>query len=342
MAIGGTIAGGPTVGSVLFVGTPGVLAQDNANLFWDDTNNRLGLGTATPSVSLDIARATGNAEVYVASADTGGFTEILLSQATTGTGSFVDIYADGSGDAQIILAPDSGIGGAAYLTANGGDLIVYAGTNNTISMGNSPLGANDITMKNAGVGIGLSFDADGTATGSPGTYLATVGINKSVGSHDAFLHINNTAGAAISINKSLRIDNSGSEMLSVLKAGHLKLAELSTTPTDVVGFGHFFAKTDSKLYWRNGAGTEFTLTNVPQQESVTTQNIVGTDTVLTDVLNFTPVSNASVMLFLNGAFQRQGVGFDYTISGTAITWLAASGTALDMSVADTLIAVYTS
>ena len=38
-----------TQGSVIFAGPSGVLAQDNANLFWDDTTNHLGIGTASPT-----------------------------------------------------------------------------------------------------------------------------------------------------------------------------------------------------------------------------------------------------------------------------------------------------
>ena len=42
-----------TSGSVLFSnGT--TIAQDNANLFWDDTNNRLGIGTDSPSEQLQV------------------------------------------------------------------------------------------------------------------------------------------------------------------------------------------------------------------------------------------------------------------------------------------------
>jgi len=42
-----------TSGSVLFSnGT--TIAQDNANLFWDDTNNRLGVGTITPAAGLSV------------------------------------------------------------------------------------------------------------------------------------------------------------------------------------------------------------------------------------------------------------------------------------------------
>jgi hypothetical protein len=52
MAIGGTITSA-TAGSVLFAGTSGVLAQKNANFFWDNTNNRLGINTNSPVFDLE-------------------------------------------------------------------------------------------------------------------------------------------------------------------------------------------------------------------------------------------------------------------------------------------------
>ena len=47
-----------TTGSVLFAGVGGILQQDNANLFWDDTNNRLGLGTIVPSTTFMVVGGT--------------------------------------------------------------------------------------------------------------------------------------------------------------------------------------------------------------------------------------------------------------------------------------------
>jgi len=43
-----------TTGSVIFAGASGIYSQDNTNFFWDDTNNRLGIGTATPACSADV------------------------------------------------------------------------------------------------------------------------------------------------------------------------------------------------------------------------------------------------------------------------------------------------
>jgi hypothetical protein len=110
---------------------------------------------------------------------------------------------------------------------------------------------------------------------------------------------------------------------------------------DVVAGGAdgFMTGTDkSKL---DGIATGATATT-PRQESVTTETINGTDTAMSDTLDNTPVSNASVSLFFNGVHMRQGAGFDYTISGTTITWLASTGTAENMDTSDVLIAVYDS
>lgn len=47
-----------TAGSAVFAGASGTYSQANANFFWDNTNKRLGVGTATPTAPID---ATGPA-----------------------------------------------------------------------------------------------------------------------------------------------------------------------------------------------------------------------------------------------------------------------------------------
>lgn len=47
-----------TQGSIFFVG-PTVVTQNNANLFWDNTNTRLGIGTSTPQRKLTVVGPSG-------------------------------------------------------------------------------------------------------------------------------------------------------------------------------------------------------------------------------------------------------------------------------------------
>jgi len=43
-----------TAGSVIFAGSTGILAQDNTNFFWDDTNDSLGILTNTPGYNFTV------------------------------------------------------------------------------------------------------------------------------------------------------------------------------------------------------------------------------------------------------------------------------------------------
>lgn len=64
-----------TLCSVIFAGAGGTLSQDNANLCYDDTNNRLGIGTASPLSLLDVASGLyDNASAVMIGADIGAGT----------------------------------------------------------------------------------------------------------------------------------------------------------------------------------------------------------------------------------------------------------------------------
>ena len=80
-----------------------------------------------------------------------------------------------------------------------------------------------------------------------------------------------------------------------------------------------------------------------QDEPVTTQNTGGVDVALADGLNLAPLDAASVILSLNGVRQRQGAGNDYFLSGgtlQTINWLAGTGTAVPMLLADSIDVTY--
>ena len=63
MAIGGSITSA-TAGSVLYAGASGVLAQSNSNFYYDYTNNRLGLGTTSPEVMLQLGSNDNTNKVF--------------------------------------------------------------------------------------------------------------------------------------------------------------------------------------------------------------------------------------------------------------------------------------
>jgi len=81
-----------TQGSVVFAGASGVYDQDNANLFWDDANNRLGVGTATPNEALTVS----------------GVVAIAEGASPSNTAAFGKLWASGAADARPYWTDDTG------------------------------------------------------------------------------------------------------------------------------------------------------------------------------------------------------------------------------------------
>lgn len=53
-----------STGSVFFADAAGRAGQDNANLFWNNTLKRLGIGTASPGIALEVVTTTSDAGIF--------------------------------------------------------------------------------------------------------------------------------------------------------------------------------------------------------------------------------------------------------------------------------------
>jgi hypothetical protein len=158
-----------TSGSVLFSdGT--TIAQDNANLFWDDTNNRLGIGTNAPTYNLDIL-STGTPVFRLKRGTT---TELRFSCFSGGAyiGTYNSsplIFTTNSTDRATIFANGNF---AIGTTTDAGFRLDVNGTARV--SGNTTFGANAATISSGGLGTFLggvsspSFSLSGTANNTSG------------------------------------------------------------------------------------------------------------------------------------------------------------------------------
>ena len=160
IAIGDTITSA-TAGSVLFAGAAGVLAQDNANFFWDDTNNRLGIGTASPSFTLHVLSAAADLDTKIES--NGGHSRFIID--STGADDSIlqfneanarrwSIYTDGTDDSLKITRSD------VPTASPTSDAIAIDSTDN-VSIPNGTLTINDYTFPAADGGANQVLQTDG-------------------------------------------------------------------------------------------------------------------------------------------------------------------------------------
>jgi hypothetical protein len=149
MAIGGSVTSG-TQGSIYFGGTSGALAQDNANFFWDDSTNRLGLGTTSPAAMLSLF---GTSNAVRLSYDAANY-------STLSAGSDGNLSLTTSNTTESSLLIQSGSSGVSYL--NFGTLIGSTGYGVRDNSGTLQYKNSGGTWTNLGGGSGTlqsSYDA---------------------------------------------------------------------------------------------------------------------------------------------------------------------------------------
>jgi len=151
MAIGGSITSA-TAGSALFAGTGGVLAQDNANYFWDNTNKRLGIGVTTPQAKVDI---------------------------TATSGSFVNKFGDGTGSVSFKFNRATTANSWLTMTTTGTDGLLYEYSHS------SRPGFNFIVPGVHAMGLGV--DATGFIISNANASFPGVSLFKVINSNGNFL-----------------------------------------------------------------------------------------------------------------------------------------------------------
>jgi len=204
LTVGTTPITSGAVGRVLFEGTGNVL-QESANLFWDNTNSRLGIGTASPLNTLDVA---GTVRLL------SGSSSLTLNNATFSELAYgTTNYFRANGSSAIVQGPQ-----ILFLVAAIERARIFATT------GNVGIG----TTTDAGFKLDVNGTArvSGTTTITPATLTGTGSTSaldisqtwNTTGTPIALkVNITDTASAALSDLISLQVG--GSVRFRVLKSG---------------------------------------------------------------------------------------------------------------------------
>jgi len=299
-----------TTGSILFADGGGLISQSNSTFFWDNTNKRLGIGTASPSGPLDIHatgtnayfNGTGSNNAYLQFQNAGVSKWRIGNNYNAGANSF-DIYNNS------LTANAISINSANLITTSS----IFCNTSLT-SNGTFTANTNINITNGAGITVGAGYNV--IASDSLGFFLV-----KSNSTNWAYLLLSNltaprnftfpdaTGTLALTSNLSSYVPYTGATGSVDLGTNNYKGATLllkdgASIPT-TSGYGVLSfvkASTQSSLYLTSDTGftsnLQFTNTS---SNNYTFPNTSGTIALTSDISGYLPLTGGTLtgQLYIN-------------------------------------------
>ena len=326
-------------GAVQFSGGSGVFASDAPNFFWDDTNNRLGIGTNAPGSTLDvkgILRLSGATSGYVGFAPPAiAGTQVYTLPSADGTANQL-LTTDGAG----ILSWSTVTSGAntalSNLTATSVNATLLPTTDASINLGQlTGIGGvrrwNDIYSRYIQIGgasQAIALVSNGTKpTGGTGPSLFVPTLGPGTGGRLQIFTSDNANVDAIEAgpifieggNKTAGTGNGGGINITAGSSvggspGLIKL--LRSGIPSVVGQIWTATGIDGTGYWAPAGGSG----------SLTIDRFSGTGVQTAFTLSVAPSTENNTQVYVSGVYQQKDT---YSVAGTTLTFSTAPSTGTD-------------
>ena len=178
ITIGTTAITSGTVGRVLFEGT-GNVVQQSANLFWDNTNGRLGIGTSSPTNSFELASTS--ASPFKVATTQSYFRATFANSGYSGILDFVSsVFSFPTND--VIFGASSSAGGRVYIKGAAATSATLAFlVQNSASTDLFRIWNDGAIGVNTATNAGFKFDVNGTARVQSGLIVQGLTIGRGGG-----------------------------------------------------------------------------------------------------------------------------------------------------------------
>lgn len=328
--IGAVLTGG-TVGSVLFVGAGGTLAQDNANFFWNDTTNVLLVNGTISSPG-----AGSSSEHFGASSTADGTNSVAVGKSAASTGNFSVAIGEISSTTQQAVAVGRGAAASGSASVAVGYLSSATSTN-SVAIGNNTVAGADRAFA-LGDSSNSSFQA---AIAIGGSALTTAANQLVIGADfyyisEAFLGGNGVTNATPQVCNLNATGGSGTNVagadLSLVggkATGNAAGGEILFKTSDVGSSGTTLQSATTKAYVnRHGlpsfGGTK-RLTSNATNATTTMSNLTDLSVTLIAGRKYT----FKLILFASNGLAADGIKIDFDGGTATMTSFRAHGTLFD-------------